>query len=193
MKTSVYVGALATLFLVFVQPVSADPRANAVFERICERLQLMKSVAAWKWANGVPIEDLDREAVVLQKSVDAAVKLGIDPDGARSFFDTQIMAAKEIQHCWIERWESGHAVPPTPVPDLKTDIRPRLLTIGDALLSNIKTALVEGTVFDQRHLADFAERTDIDCLQPSRRDELLLMLGRIRLKTSHVRTKTGRQ
>jgi len=181
MKTSVFVGVLATLLLVFVQPVSADPRANAVFEQIGERLQLMKSVAAWKRANGTPVEDLERETVVLQKSIDAAVKLGLDPEGARSFFNMQITAAKEIQHCWIERWKGGHAVPPARVPDLKTDIRPRLLTIGDALLSNIKTALAEGTVFDQRHLADFAQRTDIDCLRPTRRDELLLMPGRIRL------------
>ena len=181
MKTSVFVGALAIVLFAFALPAAADPPANAVFERIGERLQLMESVAAWKRANGVPVEDLDREAVVLQRSVDAAVKLGLDPDGARSFFNVQIMAAKEIQHCWIERWEDGCATAPPDVPDLRTDIRPRLLAIGDALLLDIRTALEAGTVFDLRHSADFAERTDIDCLPPARRDTLLLMLGEMRL------------
>lgn len=181
MKTIVFVGALAAVLFAFALPAAADPLANAVFERIGERLQLMKTVAAWKRANGVPVEDLEREAVVLQRSVDAAVGLGLDPDGARSFFDMQITAAKEIQHCWIARWEDGCAAAPPDVPDLRTDIRPKLLAIGDALLLDIKTALATGVVFDRRHLADFAERTDIDCLSSARRDGLLLMLGGMRL------------
>ena len=158
-----------------------DPRADAVFEGIAERLSLMKSVAAWKRANGVAVEDRAREAVVLDNAVGAAAAAGLDPAMARPFFAAQIAAAKDIQRCWIGRWDAEQAPPPEGAPDLKTEIRPALLALGRALLESTAAALAEGIAFDETHAADFAVAADVECLSTARRDAIYGGLGGLRL------------
>ncbi|NIP77428.1 MAG: chorismate mutase, partial [Xanthomonadales bacterium] len=63
-----------------------------------------KPVAAWKHARGKPVEDLEREAVVVDRAAADAAAAGLDPETARPFFMAQIDAAKSVQHCWIARW-----------------------------------------------------------------------------------------
>jgi len=159
----------------------ADPRADAVFERIAERLSLMKSVAAWKRANGVAVEDRARETLVLENATGAAAAAGLDAATARPFFEAQIEAAKDIQRCWIGRWEAHAAAPPETAPDLKTEIRPKLLELDRALLDSIETALARDIAFDQARAADFAAAADIDCLSAPRRDGVYRRLGRLRV------------
>ncbi len=85
---------------------------------------MMQPAAAWEDTRGVAVEDKAREAIVLEKAVEAAKARGIAPQGSEAFFRAQIEVAKEIQFCWLERWESSAATPPAEVPDLKTEIRP---------------------------------------------------------------------
>ena len=158
-----------------------DPTRSMVYDLIASRLALMQSVAAWKHAQGAPVEDLAREAKVLEKSAEDARIVGLDAETVHPFFEAQIGAAKVIQHCWIARWEAGQAAPPADPPDLTADIRPRLMAIGTALLQSIQLALAEGVDFDPEHADAFAEAVDLDCLETGARDAILVGLGGIRL------------
>jgi chorismate mutase-like protein len=172
---------LALAALALPAPALADPLADAVFEGIAERLSLMKSVAAWKRASGVAIEDRAREGVVLENAVGAAAAAGLDPAMARPFFEAQIAAAKDVQNCWIGRWDANEAPPPEGAPDLKTEIRPALLELDRALLASIEAALARDIAFDQARAADFAAVADVECLSAARRAAVYRRLGQLRL------------
>jgi chorismate mutase-like protein len=174
-------GATVVAMLAVAMPAAADPLADAVFAGIAERLALMEPVAAWKRINGAAVEDLAREAVVLEEAAAAAEEAGLVAETARPFFEGQIEAAKEIQRCWIARWNAGAPLP-RPPPDLMTDIRPRLLEIGAQLLDDIEAALLSGMVFDQTLAADFATMADLDCLSPAARDAVYRELAGVRLQ-----------
>jgi len=157
-----------------------DSRADAVFLRISERLSLMRLVTAWKRANRVAVEDRAREAVVLENAVAAAAAAGLDPATAGPFFEAQIEAAKDVQRCWIGRWDAGEASPLESAPDLTTEIRPALLELDRALLDSIEAALARNIAFDEARAADYAATADIDCLSASRRDVVYRRLGQLR-------------
>ncbi len=100
-----------------------------------DRLALMRAVAAFKWSNRLPVEDAAREAVVLAEAEGAALRHGLDVDGVRALFAAQIEAAKEIQSYWFDRWSQGPG--PESSPDLVSELRPRLLAIGDRMLAEL--------------------------------------------------------
>ena len=131
---------LATLLLAAValpsaRTAMADP--DAVRGLIESRLAVMKDVAAFKHLRGVAVQDLEREAVVLKKAVEGAAAKGLVPETVTPFFRAQIEAAKAIQHCWIARWQDGSAAAPDRAPDLKTEVRPKLVEIGGKLVASI--------------------------------------------------------
>lgn len=115
----------------------AATNAGAVRGLIESRLAVMKDVAAFKHLRGVAVQDLGREAVVLKKAVEGAAAKGLVPETVTPFFRAQIEAAKAIQRCWIARWTEGDAAAPTRAPDLKTEVRPKLVEIGGQLVAAI--------------------------------------------------------
>lgn len=161
--------------------LAAEGDAEAAFQLIDARLELMKPVAAWKQAEGAAVEDKAREAVVVEKAVEAAGKRNIDPEGAAAFFRAQIEAAKEIQVCWIDRWTAGTATPPAEVPDLKSEIRPQLIKIGGELLAAVEANLSDGEGFPASALPAFQAAVQVDCLSDETRDGLFEALSRMRL------------
>ena len=116
---------------------AGDATEQTIAELIHARLSLMDEVAAYKLLNDVPVEDREREAVVLAHAVEAAEEAGLDGATTVAFFSAQIEAAKAIQVCWIERWRQGDAPVPDSAPDLAGVIRPQLIEIGDALIATI--------------------------------------------------------
>lgn len=115
-----------------------------VFDLMQQRLELMRSVAAWKFTNGVAVTDPAREQQVLDATVAQAQRLGIDPESARELFALQIRMASDVQEHFIASWKS-HKPVDEPVRDLKSDIRPQLDRIGTELLRAIYLALPELT------------------------------------------------
>lgn len=105
--------------------------------RVNERLSYMKAVAAYKWEHKLAIEDLEREAVVIQSSMDQAGTVGLDSISTRMFFEQQIEAAKQIQRYWFKQWKRNGFEPDKNFGDLKTEIRPALLELGKQILANI--------------------------------------------------------
>ena len=166
--------ALALAMVSGVSPALAeDPARNDVYESIRDRLALMKPVAAWKAARKVPIEDLDREKIVVQSSMRNAEAVRIDGLSAKSFFEAQIAAAKEIQSCWIDRWASGKAKAPEAVRDLVSDIRPRLIELGAQILKDVAFAFKESEdrPFAPGQESEFVAAIEIDCLSDDSKRE----------------------
>ncbi len=95
----------------------------------------MRSVAAWKFANHVPVTDPTREQQVLDATVAQAQQLGIDAASARELFSLQIRMASDVQEHFIATWKTQ---PPVnePVRDLKNELRPELDRLGNELLAS---------------------------------------------------------
>ena len=113
-----------------------------VFNLMQQRLELMRSVAAWKYANNVPVTDAAREQQVLDATVARAQRLGIDAVSARELFTLQIRMARDVQDHFIAGWKAQSPVA-EPVRDLKNEIRPELDRLGNELLRAIYLALPE--------------------------------------------------
>jgi cyclohexadienyl dehydratase len=154
--------ALAMLFSVSGGMAASFTGPNdvaRVFDLMQRRLELMRSVAAWKYANNAPVTDAAREQQVLDATVAQAQRLGIDPASARELFSLQIRMARDVQEHFIATWkqqkpanEAGPAHPcaadirascPAPVRDLSKELRPELDRLGNELLQAIYLALPE--------------------------------------------------
>ncbi len=113
---------------------------DRLYGQIEQRLSYMKDVAAWKWQNKKPIEDLDREAIVLANTQKAAEAYGLDGPSTRAFFMAQIAAAKFIQKTHFDRWQTNGYDGGSP-PDLQNKLRPAISQSGDNILALISLAL----------------------------------------------------
>lgn len=165
MQKRIYTLALAALGLVAASvPGQAAPAD--LFGAINERLGYMQAVAAWKLDNQRPVEDLKREQVVLDAARGQAAEIGLSKDSVTGFFQAQIEAAKDIQTCWIGRWNDG-AARPTDVPDLIEEVRPALLSLGKDIL----TLMAAETVTEEDRQA-FSEAITVDCLPDDAREAL---------------------
>jgi len=173
--------------LLAAMPANADATFNApeddvreVFELIQSRLALMRPVAAWKAANKVPVTDAARERQVLDATVAAAQRLGIDATAAREMFSLQIRIARDIQEYHMESWRKAGASGET-VRDLNKELRPELDRIGEQLLRAMYVSLPEFAQpdFDARY-SSFADQLQADGLTAVDRKALLLALGRLR-------------
>jgi len=93
----------------------------------------MPAVAAYKWTHGLPVEDLEREALVLAQAERSGLRFGLRIQTVATLFEAQIGAAKEIQHYWFERWAAGERVPE--VVDLNGVLRPQIIALGNEILA----------------------------------------------------------
>jgi cyclohexadienyl dehydratase len=108
-----------------------------LYALVSARLALMQDVAAYKWHNQLPIEDLEREALVIKNSVNQALRTGLRPAAAEAFFRAQIQAAKAVQGYWFDRWAGDLAPPAGLVPDLAAVTRPALLALGERIIAAV--------------------------------------------------------
>ena len=122
--------------------VSADS-LNVLLGLIDERLAIMPDVARHKYNSGAAVEDLPREAQVIEAVTAQAVTAGLDKDLAATFFQAQIDASKMIQTERIAAWKVEGRAPFADVPDLGTVIRPKLDALTPAMLAALKEALPE--------------------------------------------------
>lgn len=116
------------------------------------RLAIMNDVAKYKWNTHGSIEDPAREQVILDGLKPKAEALGLPPQWVQHFFREQIEAGKLIQYQLFATWtKEGAGVFPN-VPDLATQIRPRIDTLTTQLLHSLAdnwTVIHAGTVQDE--------------------------------------------
>jgi cyclohexadienyl dehydratase len=123
----------------FSDPQTAVGEAAAAIDA---RLELMQEVAAWKYLQRLPVEDVQREQAVLDAAVARAEKLGMAAAPARELFALQIALARQVQQYWIDKWQLGEPAPST-VRDLNAELRPELDRLGERILQAIYLALPE--------------------------------------------------
>ena len=99
------------------------------------RLAFMPAVAAWKAARGVPVEDPERERLVLAAAESKAVEFGLDPRPVREWFVVQIDLAKAVQR---------RSAAAEPTLDLNR-VRPALIRLGERQVRALR-ALAGGPV-----------------------------------------------
>jgi cyclohexadienyl dehydratase len=180
--------ALFTLSLATPRAFSATPpviedRATlvrAVYRLVNERLALMPSVAAAKWATGTPVHAPEREAQVIAAAGRRAEELGLDPRPVRDVFALQIRLANELQTRLIAEWQAGAPPPGDPAPSLGGALRPRIDLIGQQLLDALYLAAPYIGTQDPDTAVDVL---DAERLSVTERAEIVAAVRQIRLTT----------
>ena len=122
-KKTIYLSVILStiLFSGIIHGAAAKP---SLFRAISERLSYMEDVGAYKAQNKIPIEDVEREKIVLSKAKELAAAHGLDHNSMERFFIAQISAAKAIQYRYRAELLTRE-IPTKPI-DLQSDIRPEL-------------------------------------------------------------------
>jgi len=117
-----------------------ETSAEELGELVSHRLSYMKAVAAYKWLNQLPIENLTREQLVLSRAVRQGLRHKLTRSSSEHFFKLQIEAAKEVQSHWFEKWQHDPASVAATVADLDGEIRPALLRLGEDITAALATS-----------------------------------------------------
>ncbi|MEM7191391.1 MAG: gamma subclass chorismate mutase AroQ [Pseudomonadota bacterium] len=132
-----HVTLLLLIVLVSAGPVWAKGTSDDIKmlrRLLIERLALMEDVAAYKWNAGLPIDDPAREANVHRAAEARARAAGLAPARARAFIAAQMEAAKIIQRYHFDEWRANGVEKIEGVPDLATDLRPRIGALSRDLI-----------------------------------------------------------
>lgn len=125
---------------------AADPDpGSAAIDRLLvllgERLQVSADVARHKWNRGAAVADPAREDVVVAAARSGGEAAGLTGDFAADVMRAQIEASKLVQSDHLMLWRAEGRGPFSAVPDLATQIRPRLDAIGAALMPALAVAV----------------------------------------------------
>lgn len=131
-----------TLLSIQVSHVFADPdfldldvESKTLRELTQQRIDLMDSVAAWKWQHAKPIYDPMREKVLLAKILTRARVLGLQAEPILAWFETQISRAKQRQQQRFDEWNASAAAGPVSTGLGIAELRSELDRIGLAILA----------------------------------------------------------
>ncbi len=164
--------------LSYVATPGYGAEAESLFSLINARLALMEDVALFKSAQGIAVEDLDREAQVIAEARQRAVALGLAADPVAELFAAQIRVAKAIQYRHLADWQNSPA--PATGRDLATEIRPRLLQLGQNIVTQLLTAVESGALTAERR-QQFHRQLTVAHVSRADRDALFDSLLRIRI------------
>lgn len=99
------------------------------------RLDVAAPVARSKWNSHAPIDDSAREQVILDDVAARALKIGLDAQWARRFFQDQFDAGKIVQRDLHRQWKLEQRPPFANPPDLAREVRPVLDRLTPELLA----------------------------------------------------------
>ncbi|PSX05481.1 chorismate mutase [Photobacterium angustum] len=174
---------LRFLLAAFVLPSHADELPHDIFKKINDRMSFMSDVAIYKANHHLPIEDLEREDLILKKSASTSEKFGLEVKSSQMFLSSLISSAKAIQYRvradLLSRTNSQNAFIAR---DLKAVVRPELLRLGDEINENIYEYLSSGRTFSDRQYESFQKIVTNPHLKES--DKLLIFnaLKQVKLK-----------
>ena len=134
---------LAALVISLGQSAAATEsgeRLQRLREVMTERLVIMEQVARYKWNAGLPVEDPDREAAILKKTLAIAVGGGLNPEFATRVVRAQIEAAKIVQNALFEQWRIAGAGKFAEVPSLTAILRPEVTRLSNELIAALIAA-----------------------------------------------------
>lgn len=158
----------------------ADTMSNGIFELINQRLTYMQDLALFKVRNHSAVEDLIREQQVLEKALVDAQQAGLQPDSIADFFQAQMDAAKAIQYRYMAEWLSA-SPENKKYRDLASEVRPKLLELGDQIVIQISEYLKDGGTFDNKMQKDFVRTVNTTHLSENDKKKMFESLQMIRL------------
>jgi chorismate mutase len=129
----------------------------------------MHEVARWKWNEGKPILDAERERESLEAVVQRGRARGLDPGIVHAFFAAQMAAARQVQQADFDRWrEEGRGA--LDGAERLAVLRQRIDVLNGELLEALVTAapLLGGPAFQEALPARAAEILDRDGLSAVR-------------------------
>jgi cyclohexadienyl dehydratase len=132
---------ITTALILSIVLMTQSAFADQLLPLVEQRLGYMQDVAAYKWRHSLPIENRERENVVLASAVRQGLRFGLTEDSSRQFFAVQIKAAKEVQAYWFKRWQAEPDSVPETTADLKDEIRPALLRLGERITAQLAVSL----------------------------------------------------
>jgi len=147
-----------------------------------ERLALMPAVAAWKWRHAAPVSDPARERAVIDHAANEASRLGLDGGPVRRVFELQISAARALEEDLVRTWHARGFDFAQPIPNLQSELRPRLDRITQQMLRALYLAApaCARADFVARFAAPAASALHSDGWSQQTRQQLLEALGSIR-------------
>jgi chorismate mutase len=87
----------------------AESRMLNIVSLASTRLSQARAVAQWKWQAKQPINDPERESLLLDSLLKVAPHYGMDLDYASTFFHDQFTANKQVQQALFAQWGKGPA------------------------------------------------------------------------------------
>ena len=179
LKFSVLLILTISTFLQFDKAYAID--AEETFAFIRERLNYMEDVALYKDKHSIPIEDKEREDEVLRNAITTAKINGLDPESIDDFFEAQIAVSKAIQYRYRADWllddSAGRRIPL----DLKNTVRPKLITIGQNIISSIQIYLMNHGSFKEDDRNEFMQYMRVKNLSEREKNLLFDRLKNIKL------------
>lgn len=172
---------LGFVLLLAAPAVFAQGTDTSLFNNINNRLGYMKDVALYKAQKHLQIEDTAREAVVIEKAQAQAERIGLNPKSVKPFFVAQISAAKAIQYRYRADWLSHpykHNAKPL---NLKTQVRPALIKLGNTILAEMKAHLEKHGPFKPAEREKFIRQITVAKLTKADKDMLYDGLMKVRL------------
>ena len=134
---------LAALVISLGQSAAATEsgeRLQRLREVMTERLVIMEQVARYKWNAGLPVEDPDREAAILKKTLAMAVGGGLNPEFATRVVRAQIEAAKIVQDVLFDHWRLAAVGKLAEAPSLTATLRPEVSRLSNELIAALIAA-----------------------------------------------------
>lgn len=175
-------GIAVLLWLPCLSIAAHADSTTELFEAINTRLSYMQSVAEYKEVMHLPVEDLPREAIVMEEAKLAAAAAGLQPDTVTEFFRTQMTLAKIIQYRHRAALLSGTEIIGTP--DLENNIRPALDALGSQINQLLAVRLLEYGDITETDWSLFSRIIDDDYLDEANERSLFQSLMSVRTQTA---------
>jgi len=172
------IGLLSSALLSSAHGAEEPSTQTLLFHAIDERLGYMEDVALFKAQNHVPIEDIQRERIVLSDSRELAALHGIEPQTMNGFFQAQINAAKAIQYRY--RAYLLTAVMPQEAVDLSTEIRPALDRLGEDIVVLFAELLQDPSALHEGSRSSFKKALNRRFLDDAEKDALFNAMMEVR-------------
>lgn len=159
----------AVIFSSAAHSAESDLRFE-LFQAIGERLGYMEDVALFKAQNKIPVEDIEREQLVVSNAKELATSHGLDSDSMERFFLAQINAAKAIQYRY--RAELLTSRMPARSVDLQSEIRPALDRLGSNIVMLFATLLQNRSAIGEESRERFMSTLQSRLLADAEREAL---------------------
>ena len=127
---------LAVLVIGCSHSKSNTPAPDALrplIEAMNQRLDIANDVAQSKFYSGKPVQDSEREQLVIANAETQAATYALDKADVRQFMTAQIEANKMVQYARIAQWHATQP-PAKPTDNLTTGIRARLDTLQPLMM-----------------------------------------------------------